>query len=88
MSLGSLSSLGPEIGSKHDFDQRIDSECTAYGRDLGEKNVASQKHHSLFYFLNNGESYNYLFKDGKWLCFAGNKEKDKIDLYDKSESIA
>ncbi len=37
---GSLSSLGEEIGVKHNFEDRKDSMCKFYGRDRGEENVA------------------------------------------------
>lgn len=43
MALGDLSSLGSELGDKHDFakhDHRSSS-CLAYGRDRGEQNVSS-----------------------------------------------
>lgn len=55
VALGDLSSLGPEIGKKHDFEwrmskemrgneksikfQQLDKMCNAYGRDRGEKDV-------------------------------------------------
>lgn len=55
IALGDISSLGPEIGEKHDFDwrmelykepnspefRRLDKMVTAYGRDRGEKAVGS-----------------------------------------------
>ena len=40
MKLGDLSSLGEEIGWKHDFDKWVNGQCNAYGRDRGEKNVS------------------------------------------------
>ena len=39
IALGDLSSLAEEIGVKHNFDDRPDNACTAYGRDRGEKGV-------------------------------------------------
>jgi hypothetical protein len=33
MDLGDLSSLGPEIGEKHNFDAPPKGQCNAYGRD-------------------------------------------------------
>jgi hypothetical protein len=81
LSLGALSSLGAEIGEKHDFNQRSD-DCTFYGRDRGETGGSSTDHHSLFYFLNNGEEYNYLFAGDKWLCYAGNDKNAIVDLYE------
>lgn len=34
--LGDLSSLAANVGTKHDFDARVEGECTFYGRDRGE----------------------------------------------------
>lgn len=34
--LGDISSLGPELGTKHDFDNPPEGECNAYGRDREE----------------------------------------------------
>jgi hypothetical protein len=81
MKLGDLSSLGPEIGTKHDFDQRVEDECTAYGRDRGETQVRAQMHNSLEDYLKYGEEYNYLWDGQRWNCFAGNRVNDRIDLY-------
>ena len=39
IALGDLSSLGEQIGSKHDFNNAPDGECNAYGRDRGETNI-------------------------------------------------
>jgi hypothetical protein len=36
---GDLSSLAPEIGEKHDFDNPVEGVCTFYGRDRGETGV-------------------------------------------------
>jgi hypothetical protein len=82
MALGALSSLGEEIGEQHDFNSNSQRYCTAYGRDRGESNVSATTHHSLFYFLNNGEEFNYLFCDGKWNCYAGNDKNAIVDLYE------
>jgi len=72
LALGSLSVLGESIGEKVDFDtfrnMKADpTQCLAYGRDRGEKNV-SQK---IFktegrYEAYAQQSYNYLFENGHW----------------------
>ena len=81
MALGDVSVLGKEIGEKQDFDNRTNKDwCLAYGRDRGEDGVDATEHHSVPYFLYNGEEYNYLFQDGKWICFAGKRIKDQINL--------
>ena len=81
MALGSLSSLGEEIGEKHDFNANSQSYCTAYGRDRGETQVGSQTHNSLGEWLDNGEEYNYLWDGVRWNCFQGKSIKNTVDLY-------
>ena len=69
---GDISSLGPTIGSKHDFDQAApDSETTYYGRDRGETNVEvkvffdRESFHS--YYLGSGcEYFYYMDEDENW----------------------
>jgi len=70
IALGNISSLGEEIGNKHDFNDRPDNETTAYGRDRGEaetkptfcatkaelKDVASEC----------SCEYLYIFENEKW----------------------
>jgi len=46
MKLGDLSILGDSIGAKHDFDDKLEGACTAYGRDRGETGVESKHHES------------------------------------------
>lgn len=69
MALGDLSSLGPQIGKKHDFDTRDEGACTAYGRDRGEKNVAAKKFSSLAAAWPGGDTgteYTYVWDGAKW----------------------
>lgn len=67
IALGDLSSLGEEIGTKHDFDDRPDGKvCFAYGRDRGENNTVAHKFRSLAELDDERQKYNYLFKDGEW----------------------
>ena len=69
---GDISSLGPTIGSKHDFDQAApDSETTYYGRDRGETGVEvkvffdRESFHS--YYLGSGcEYFYYMDEDENW----------------------
>lgn len=79
MKLGNLSSLGSEIGTKHDFNQHTTSECTFYGRDRGDKNMTARKHIDFEAFMDYREDYNYLFRNGKWECY--NSDKEPVDLY-------
>ena len=70
ISLGDLSSLGPEIGTQHDFDDRRDNECTFYGRDRGETRRIDRNFVNPADFaqrFNSGIEYLYLFTDGKWM---------------------
>jgi hypothetical protein len=81
ISLGDLSSLGTEIGTKHDFDNAPRNECNAYGRDRGEKGVAARTAHNWRQFLAEcGREYDYLFVPGegwKFNCYNGIHDLDK-----------
>lgn len=72
MDLGDLSSLGAEIGTKHDFNEKVRNCCNAYGRDRGEKSVGSMTVNTIEKFVADGEEYNYLFRDSKWHVEEGN----------------
>ena len=77
LSLGDLSSLGFEIGDKHDFnvkDHLSNNWCKAYGRDRGEEGVDKKHYADIQQWLCYGEEYNYLFDNGEWRCFAGDEE--------------
>lgn len=67
ISLGSLSSLGKEIGTdlEHSFENPVEDVCVAYHRDRGEE-LRIFQHHSKDSFLRNGEDYNYLFDSDSW----------------------
>lgn len=64
--LGDLSSLGADIGEKHDFDSHNSwgNMCLFYGRDRGETGVEAQKYASLKDYLNDheGEEYDYIMR--------------------------
>ncbi len=76
MDLGDLSSLGANVGSKHAFDERVDDECTFYGRDRGETGTDARRYRSFADYRANAqfEEYNdILRKDGVWYVeFYGN----------------
>ena len=89
MALGPLSSLGAEIGEKHDFKDSGPIHCTAYGCDRAEADMEPSTYDSLQEFLDNGEEYNYLWDGQRWNCFKGNDAKELIDLYNiKQTAIA
>ena len=76
--LGDLSSLGDNIGSKHDFNQRVDKECTFYGRDRGEKGVKARKFDdddAYFNEFSSGVEYWYLLVGEYWYV-RGYRSKD------------
>ena len=77
---GNLSSLGPDIGTQHDFDAHDPSVCTFYARDRGEglrRNI-----YSCFkerQWSGDLEEYNYILRnDGKW--YTSRHEKDLTPL--------
>lgn len=76
--LGSLSSLAPEIGTKHPFDNphkygssewkawqdAHKNQCTFYGRDRGEQDVGAHHYSSVeaFFKEHSGEEFDYLMR--------------------------
>ena len=72
VALGDLSSLHPDIGEKHDFDDRdaAKMQCTFYGRDRGETGTEFKTTDTFEKFLelcdNCGAEYYYIMKDGEW----------------------
>lgn len=69
--LGAVSSLGPEIGEKQDFDKRDtqnDNWSLIYARDRGEELVKHRFKDYADYKANaQSEEYNYILRtDGKW----------------------
>ena len=85
ISLGDISSLGPEIGTEHPFSQfessisaeeyeaKFGNMTTFYGRDRGEKDVDYKVTDTFQDFLtlvdHCGAEYYYIIKDGVW--YAG-----------------
>lgn len=73
LALGSLSSLGAEIGTKHDFETPQTGECTAYGRDRGQKDneaIHYKDHQALCDGLKDAWTewlYVYSIPEGRWL---------------------
>ena len=68
IALGDLSSLGPTIGEKVNFNDPTahKDQCVAYGRDRGETGVDATTFGSWREMLNKvGEEYNYLFVPGE-----------------------
>ena len=79
LDMGSISSLGPDIGLRNDFNNRDARFCLFYRRDRGEKDSGVNSSSDEVDFLNNdGVDYHYLFDNGQWRCFEHGEE---IDLY-------
>lgn len=68
--LGDISSLGPQIGTKHDFDLKTpEGECTFYGRDRGETGIEAKKFADFedYKARHQYEEYEYILRrDGQW----------------------
>lgn len=71
MALGDISSLGKEIGSRHEFFAYSDDECTAYGRDRGEKGTKARivNDYSELLDIASGcwADYIYVWDGKKWI---------------------
>jgi hypothetical protein len=84
IALGDLSSLGEQIGSKHDFNNAPDDECNAYGRDRGETGCEpATEHNWRQYRAEYGQEYDYLFTPG-----AGWQVSTYNGIYDLAAALA
>lgn len=72
MDLGDISSLGKDLGEKHDFKDTNPDVCRVYGRDRGEPDTEARAYPNREAFLaaERGHDYSYLFSKGKWEVFA------------------
>ena len=68
--LGDISSLGPGLGDKHDFNDAASyPDTTFYGRDRGETGTEARWFKDYADYRKNaqGEEYNYILRtDGNW----------------------
>ena len=87
ISLGDLSSLGPEIGEEHDFDDHDPAMCNFYGRDRGEDEVSATKSENMNELIEDAKncfaSYLYVFKQNNkwyWTVISRGMKKDKLKL--------
>jgi hypothetical protein len=62
--LGDMSSLAPNIGTQHSFGDRVDGECTFYGRDRKESGVSAKKFKDFADYRANHqyEEYEYILR--------------------------
>ena len=84
--LGSLSSLGAEIGEQQDFDDRSSQKedwCLAYGRDRGEVDVEAREYDDIPSWIDDMEEYAYLWNGKEWLVNDhGRKDDDGFPVFD------
>lgn len=72
--LGDLSVLAAEIGTKHDFEARVEGVCTFYGRDRDESDTQAKYFDNFEDYAANHqtEEYEYILrKDGQWYVDQG-----------------
>lgn len=90
LKLGSLSSLGTEIGEKHDMDSVAPEQktwCRSYHRDRSEDwDTTRPTVFPSFKYLDIG-AFNYLFKDGRWWLVVGGTLTDLRVAYITSELV-
>lgn len=68
LDLGSLSSLGAEIGEKHNFNKEPKGDwCRAYGRERGDKDVEAVITNDMHDFMYQG--IGYLFENSEWVTY-------------------
>jgi len=83
MKLGDLSTLGPEIGEKQNFNDynNLNKDwCLAYGRDRGEENVSVKQGKFDELIVDQSVSYVYIFDGDYWECFD-TYSPELINLY-------
>jgi hypothetical protein len=94
VALGDISSLGSEIGEKHDFDVRFTKGAIGenwtkfYGRDRGETGVDFKVFHNdkeLFEGID--AQYFYVMKDGVWYVSEGAEWKVLSEAIAEEETI-
>ena len=66
--LGDVSTLGQEIGRKHNFDHRPEGVTTFYGRDRGDRGTSATRFENWSTFMRKGDAqeYDYVYDDGEW----------------------
>lgn len=97
---GAISSLAPEIGTKHDFESRPDRQTTFYSRDRGESDCSSTLYNDeVTWIYNDRQEYNYLYivAEKRWVVMCGDDgfvdlskalKRESLDLNDRNDSIS
>ena len=89
MELGDISVLGPEIGSKHNFNGETPSNwCRAYGRDRGELNVEAKNSNYNELINDQNVDYVYIFDGEYWECFDTYNSEKVINLYNMEQQYS
>lgn len=82
--LGNLSSLGENLGEKHDFDNRPEGVCTFYGRDRGETDTQATRFENQADFWKAegwmGIEFVYLRENGEWWVGKGDGDFRELTL--------
>lgn len=94
VALGDISSLGSEIGEKHDFDVRFTKGAIGenwtkfYGRDRGETGTEFKVfHNDKELFAGIDAEYFYVMKDGVWYVSEGDEWEVLSEAIAKEEKI-
>lgn len=94
VALGDISSLGSEIGEKHDFDVRFTKGAIGenwtkfYGRDRGETGTEFKVfHNDKELFAGIDAEYFYVMKDGVWYVSQGDEWEVLSEAIAKEETI-
>ena len=81
--LGDLSSLGPEIGVKHEFGE-VCQDCTFYGRDRGETGIEARYFKDFADYVANHqyEEFEYILRqvNGKAVWFVADHDNHYMEL--------
>ncbi len=87
--LGSISSLGSELGEKQDFDDRStqkDEWTLAYHRDRGEELVVSE-YDDIPSWIDDMEEYAYLYTDNGWIVNDHGATRGGFPVFDYVETV-
>ena len=79
IALGSISSLGEELGEKHDFNGPRNGVCTAYGRDRGESDTDAINGTIESFYTTNRLAYLFDPTTSSWTYYDGGKASPLTD---------
>jgi hypothetical protein len=81
LALGDLSSLGENIGNKHDWNNPPEGECNTYHRDRGDKLKIARNQQFQDLIRNDNVDYAYIFDGDYWECYRI-RNRELINLYE------